>query len=334
MTDIAAGIARFLTDTEGRPVTVDNVVPVSAGARRSNVLLDAHDGDRTIQLVATITPAAIEQAPTAAEAGVRQLARDAGVLVPRLHAVCTDPSYVGGSFLLSERVDGETVPRRVLRAVHAAGVGDRVAEQLGESMALLHSVDPAAAPPELPGDPDRDPAEAALTEMDSAVAQLLPDRPVFALALRWLERHLPASPQRRVVLHTDMRNGNLIVGPDGLRAVLDWEGAQRFGDPMRDAAWPALRMWRFREDAREIGGFAGRDAFVRGYQGAGGTFEQDRYDWWKVLCTLLWGVGLATQAAGHLDGTAANIVMAASGRRVSEIEWDLLMLLRPKELAV
>ena len=58
MTDIAAGIARFLTDTEGRPVTVDNVVPVSAGARRSNVLLDAHDGDRTVQLVATITPAA------------------------------------------------------------------------------------------------------------------------------------------------------------------------------------------------------------------------------------------------------------------------------------
>ncbi|MCX5043943.1 phosphotransferase family protein [Aldersonia sp. NBC_00410] len=327
--DLAAGLARFLSDTEGRAITVDNVVPVSAGARRSNVLLDAHDGDRTLALVATITPAAIEQAPTQVEARVRELARAAGVRVPKVHAVCTDAAYVGGSFLLSERVDGETVPRRVLRTVAAEGIGERVAEQLGESMARLHSVDPAAAPAELPGDPRANPAETELAAVSEQVDRLLADRPVFSLALRWLERNLPTVPHRRAVLHTDMRNGNLIVGPDGLRAVLDWEGAQRFGDPMRDVAWPALRMWRFREDACEIGGFAGRDALVRGYEGAGGTFDEQRYEWWKVLCTVWWGAGLATQAAAHLDGTASNIVMAASGRRVPEIEWDLLMLLRP-----
>jgi aminoglycoside phosphotransferase (APT) family kinase protein len=302
---------------------------VSAGARRSNVLLDAHDGERTFALVATITPAAIEQAPTSAEARVRELARAAGVRVPKVHAVCTDPAYVGGSFLLSERVDGETVPRRVLRMVAAEGIGERVAEQLGESMARLHAADPAAAPDELPGDPHANPAETELAGVADQVARLLGDRPVFALALHWLERNLPSPPPRRVVVHNDMRNGNLIVGPDGLRGVLDWEGAHRFGDPMRDAAWPALRMWRFREDACEIGGFAERDALVRGYERAGGRFDEQRYEWWKVLCTVWWGAGLATQAAAHLDGTAANIVMAASGRRVSEIEWDLLMLLRP-----
>ena len=50
------------------------------------------------------------------------------------------------------------------------------------------------------------------------------------------------------IVHTDVRNGNLIIGEDGLRAVLDWEGALASGDPMQDLAWPALRMWRFRED--------------------------------------------------------------------------------------
>ncbi|WP_159005660.1 phosphotransferase, partial [Nocardia farcinica] len=138
-----------------------------------------------------------------------------------------------------------------------------------------------------------------------------------------------APPPRTALLHTDLRNGNIVVGADGLRAVLDWEGAQRFGDPMRDVAWPALRMWRFREDAREFGGFADRDTFVRGYEAAGGSFDLDRFRWWKVMGTLAWGVGLAGQAAAHLDGTVRDIVMAASGRRVSEIEWDLLMQIRP-----
>ncbi len=131
------------------------------------------------------------------------------------------------------------------------------------------------------------------------------------------------------IVHTDARNGNLIVGADGLRAVLDWEGTRSFGDPMQDVAWPATRMWRFREDEHEIGGFAGRAPFVAGYERAGGTFDEERYEWWKVLGTLRWGLGLAGQTAAHLDGRFPSVVMAASGRRVPELEWDFLMLLRP-----
>ncbi len=328
--DVSDGIARFLTETSGRPITVTNVAPVSAGARRRSIVLDAHDGDQVLPLVATIVPSAIELVPITAEAGVRQLAADHGVPVPRVHAVSTDQSYVGGSFLLSERVDGETVPRRVLRLVESAGIGDRVAQELGAAMARLHAIDPVSAPADLPGIEGVNPAETALRDVDAVVAQLLSTRPVFGLALRWLERRLPDPPQRPAIVHTDMRNGNLIVGPDGLRAVLDWEGAVRWGDPMRDAAWPALRMWRFRADEREIGGFASRDRFIAGYEGAGGTFDADRFEWWKVLGTLWWGVGLAMQTAAHLDGSVPSIVMAASGRRVPEIEWDLLMLVRPR----
>jgi hypothetical protein len=98
---------------------------------------------------------------------------------------------------------------------------------------------------------------------------------------------------------------------------------------MQDLAWPALRMWRFKEDGREIGGFAGREPFVAGYEAAGGTFDEDRFRWWKVLGTLRWGLGLAGQSAAHLDGRFRSIVMAASGRRVPELEWDLLMLVKP-----
>ena len=46
-------------------------------------------------------------------------------------------------------------------------------------------------------------------------------------------RHLPPAPERTCVVHGDFRNGNLIVGEDGLRAALDWE-VSRIGDPMED----------------------------------------------------------------------------------------------------
>jgi aminoglycoside phosphotransferase (APT) family kinase protein len=310
------------------------VRPSSAGARRRNVAFDAESASagRTSSLVATILPtAAIEINPITAEAGVRRLAAAHGVPVPHVHDVCTDAAYVGGPFFLSERVAGESVPRRVLRLVRAEGIGERVASQLGEALARLHAIDPALAPDDLNDDPSAHPAAAALAQADAAVARLPRPRPALALALRWLERALPAPPPRRTILHTDARNGNLIVSAAGLEAVLDWEGAVRHGDPMQDLAWPALRMWRFREDDREIGGFAARPPFVAGYEGAGGTFDEARFRWWKVLGTLRWALGLADQAASHLDGRFRSIVMAASGRRVPELEWDLLMLVRPPD---
>jgi aminoglycoside phosphotransferase (APT) family kinase protein len=177
------------------------------------------------------------------------------------------------------------------------------------------------------------PGEAALQALTAAVSTLPQARPVLHLGLRWLERQLPPPPPRLSIVHTDVRTGNLIVGPDGLRAVLDWEGALAAGDPMQDLAWPALRMWRFGNDDAEIGGLAGRSAYIAGYESAGGAFDHDRFRWWKVEGTLRWAVGLANQALAFLDGRVPNIVMAASGRRVSELEWDLLMLIRPDRVA-
>ena len=56
--------------------------------------------------------------------------------------------------------------------------------------------------------------------------------PLSQSAQSWVEEHLPDAASRNLV-HADFRTGNLIVGPDGLRCVLDWEIA-RIGDPMQD----------------------------------------------------------------------------------------------------
>lgn len=332
MVDLANGLATYLGEAWGQDVVVANLSTTTAGARRHNVLFEATAAGDVHHLVATIVPDgetiinSIE-----AEAGVRALAEDAGVAVPHVHLARSDGALVGGPFMVSELVAGETVPRRVLRLTAAQGHGDLVATQLGETLARLHGIDPGAVEVPLRTlEVDREePTDAALEAIRLAVAELPQPRPVLELGLRWLARHVPTTPGRRSIVHTDVRNGNLIVGEDGLRAVLDWEGALASGDPMQDLAWPALRMWRFRNDTAEIGGFAGRAPFIAGYEAAGGTFDEPRFEWWKVEGTLRWAVGLAAQAMAFLDGRVPSIVMAASGRRVTELEWDLLMLVRP-----
>ena len=331
--DLAKGLATYLSEAWAEEVTVGNLSSSTAGARRHNVLFDAEAGGTVHHLVATIVPFGETIINSIdAEAGIRDLAESAGVAVPHVHLAREDGELVGGPFMISEFVPGETVPRRVLRLVAEHDIGELVATQLGESLARLHALDPASVEiplRELEIQAD-DPMDAALESMRVTVDGLPQPRPALELGLRWLERNRPTTPFRRTIVHSDVRNGNLIIGDDGLRAVLDWEGALASGDPMQDLAWPSLRMWRFRNDTAEIGGFAGRAPYVAGYESAGGTFDEARFEWWKVEGTLRWGVGLAGQTMAFLDGRVPSIVMAASGRRVSELEWDLLMLIRPR----
>jgi aminoglycoside phosphotransferase (APT) family kinase protein len=197
-------------------------------------------------------------------------------------------------------------------------------------MARLHSVDAGRAPEGInPLNGDR-PVEGALLSTGEGLNMLLDASPALAYALRWLERNAPSEPARLSIVHSDMRTGNIIVNDQGLAAILDWEGT-RIGDPMEDLAWPCQRMWRFREDAHTVGGMADVAMLRDAYIAAGGDWDEDRFFWWRVLGTLRWGLGLAGQARQHLDGSFRSIVMAASGRRVPELEYDTLLLLRPAD---
>ena len=328
--ELAAKLAGYLSAEWGEPVTIDRLGIVSAGARRTNAIFTAHRGGQLQDLAATLIPTADNEInPISVEAAVRTLAEGRGVPVPTIRAVCTDRSVVGGPFFVSDFVAGETVPRRLLRLVDDNGIGDVVGAQLGEAFAALHSIPLHETPDGLMSNENPNPAEQALAEAQLAVDELLQPRPAIAYGMRWLEDHIPSPPRTRVILHTDVRTGNIIVGPTGLQAILDWEGSRSGGDPMQDLAWPSLRMWRFRNDDREIGGMCDRHVLAEAYEKAGGTFDEPRFEWWKVMGTLKWALGLAGQAAQHLDGRFVTVVMAASGRRVSELEWDLLMLTKP-----
>src|SRR5439155_1025124 len=76
--------------------------------------------------------------------------------------------------------------------------------------------------------------------------------PAIELGLAWARGRAPERNET-VVLHGDLRVGNLAVTATGLGHVLDWEFGHR-GDPAEDVAWPLVRAWRFGVDQLRLGG--------------------------------------------------------------------------------
>src|SRR3712207_8513465 len=87
----------------------------------------------------------------------------------------------------------------------------------------------------------------------------------------------------------DFRLGNLIVGPDGLRAVLDWE-LVHLGDPMEDLGWLCVRAWRFGGRPRGGGLREPPDLFAPYEAASGGAVDARGVRWWEGLGSLTWGI--------------------------------------------
>ncbi|MEM9203493.1 MAG: phosphotransferase family protein [Actinomycetota bacterium] len=313
-----AAIASGLTELLGSRVEITGAA--SVGAQRGTLFIDVHDADPATPAVAQISTSVINAAPATQEAAVLQAAHEAGVPVPSVFAATDALAGVGAPAMVVECIAGKTIPRHILRALDDGLDGERLAHQCGQAMAHIHAIEPDSVPPGLEVIP-----AAEFIERQAALLDLLPTpRPAIRFGLRWLRDHLVDDAPLRVV-HGDFRNGNIIV-TDGLAAVLDWELCQ-LSDPMQDLAWMCTRTWRFGNDHLPVGGFGSFDALRRGYEAAGGTVRLEALHWWMVARAAWWAIGLANQSLAFTSGLTDSIVLAASGRRVPELEYDLLRLI-------
>ena len=183
-----------------------------------------------------------------------------------------------------QRIEGETIARKILRDEQFAKARPLLARQLGEVAAGIHGLPTR-----------RNCRSCAAMTAASEIADLEREyrsfnwpRPVFELALRWLRERDPGPSQEVTLVHGDFRHGNLIIGPDGVRAVLDWELAH-LGDPMEDLGWICINSWRFGEIDKPVGGFGSREELFAGYEAAGRSVDPDRVMFWEVMGTLALG---------------------------------------------
>ena len=304
--------------------TVHGLRRLSGGASRITSSFDLHapgSEPRPLILQMDRTGGAPGRAKARLEHELLHAAANAGVPVPAVVAAPDfddpDDDELGGAWLVVERLDGETIPRKILRDPEYDAARRALTAQCGRALAAIHTIDPATVGGLPPADPLRDP----LPLLD-ALGEV---RPALELGVRWLAAHRPEGGAT-VTVHGDFRLGNLLVGADGLRGVLDWELAHS-GDPAEDVGWLCAPAWRFGGPG-EVGGFGAVPDLLSAYESAGGApMTVARVHWWQVYATVKWAAICALQASAHLSGATRSVELAAIGRRVCESEWDLFVLL-------
>ncbi len=299
----------------GVDAPVDNLVRLSGGANMESSAFD-HDGQAYV-LRRSPSAEMMEARPYGhdVEAALVRAAFAAGVKAPEVIAEITPEDNIGTGYIM-RRVMAEVNPVKILANPPASLLAD-----LAREAARIHSI-PLATLPMLPSP---SPAE-LLAEMKQSFLGYGGDRPVFALAFRWLEDHMP-SPVEPVLLHGDFRMGNIMVDGDGLAAVLDWELAH-FGDRHQDLAFGCINSWRFGHIDRPAFGCGQYDDLWAAYAAESGVpVDPARFRWWLVYSTLWWGICCLRMAEIWRSGMDASLERAVIGRRTSETEVDLLMLL-------
>lgn len=325
--EMREALANALTRSEGAPVAVERLERLSGGASQELWSLVAVSAAGPRPLVLRRNPGGVTRRETAAgmetEARLIRLAGAAGAPVPAVAHVLTPADGLGSGYLM-ERVEGETLARRLLRDAEYAAARAGLARQIGEAAARIHAIPVDAA-----GELRRTTPQTSLDQTYQLYLTNGTPRPVVEWAFRWLRARVPPPPETPCVVHGDLRNGNIMVGPDGLRAVLDWE-IVHIGDPMEDLAWVCVTSWRFGEIDRPAGGFGAREDMFAGYADASGRApDPDRVRFWETLGVLRWGMSCAMMAREFLEGDR-SVERAAIGRRASETAVDLLSMLAPR----
>jgi aminoglycoside phosphotransferase (APT) family kinase protein len=314
---------------------VEKLKRLSGGANMETWSLDWLTGEARIPLILRRLPAggpaaepndAVEplQVGTidlATEATIIGLAASHGVRVPTVVLVLEPEHGLGSGYLMS-RERGEALPNRILADERFSAAREVLAFQCGETLGRIHQLPLAQLPPglrNLPMEADLDRLQALLGTYGNA-------SPVHQLGLNWLRQHRPDEGPRCLV-HGDFRNGNLLVDERGLSAVLDWELAH-IGYPAEDLGYICGNVWRFGRPDKPVGGFGEYEDLLAGYRSVTGSApDLAELLYWQVYCALGWGLVCLTMVNMYRSGQDSSLERAAVGRRMSESEIDLLLLL-------
>jgi len=306
--------------------SISDLRPLTGGAVQETWAFSANGPDGAASLIlrrarGTLRAMRTHGISLETEARILDLAGRSGVPVPPVRYVLRPSDSLGEGFVM-DFIPGETIPRRILRGDEFRTLRNGLARECGQVLASIHNLKSSS----ISGIEAHQPA-AAIALMQQDYLALDAPSPVFELTFRWLQDHMLPDLERLFLVHGDFRNGNLLVGPDRLRAVLDWEGAH-IGDYHEDLGYISVRSWRFGEIDQPVGGFGPREDLFDAYEQASGrTVDPARALFWEIAFTMNWGIQCAQMAGQFLSGADASVERGAIGRRRSETELDLMCLL-------
>jgi aminoglycoside phosphotransferase (APT) family kinase protein len=308
-------------------VSVDRL---SGGASQETyrIMIQTRDGERPLAM--RRAPGGVRNQPMpgypglATEALLMQSARAVGVPEPEVYWILQPDDGLGDGFIM-EWIEGEALGARINRSEEFDQIRPQLAYQCGEILARIHAIDLKE------------------TCLDQHLGVISPadyieqtwgryklmatPQPMIDYAARWLKENLPTSFDPTLV-HNDFRNGNFLLTPDGITAILDWEVAH-IGDPMRDLGWICTNSWRF-GGGSPVGGFGEYADLFAGYESVSGkVVDPDHVKFWEVFGSFWWAVGCLSMAEHYRTGPDKTVERPAIGRRSSECQVDCVNLIIP-----
>lgn len=255
------------------------------------------------------------------EAAIVQAAGRAGVSAPEVIAVLRPEDELGAGFVMA-RIPGETLAKRIQKDEAFAPAREKFVKQAAQELAAIHSMEISGPLETL----TKLPARTAVSELRKRFDTFGCRSVMLEATFAWLAENEPEGVTPRL-LHGDFRLGNLLIEETGLSAVLDWELAH-IGDPAQDLAYMCAPPWRFANHDLPVAGLGQVDELLSAYEQAGGELiSPERFRFWLVYSTLWWSSSCLLMANFWRDGFDRSLERAVIGRRVSEVELELVMLL-------
>ena len=257
------------------------------------------------------------------QAELMRQSRLAMVPVPEVYGILSTTDGLGEGFVM-EWIDGETLGSRIVRSPDLATTRPRLAYECGRIIARIHAIDLHQTG--LARQLDLVTPQTFVESTWDRYRSFNTPQPMIDYVARWLLSHLPDTEAVRLV-HNDFRNGNLIISPQGIVGVLDWEGTH-IGDPMRDLGWICTNSWRFGRSDLPVGGFGEYADLFRGYESVSGIrVDPAHVKFWEVFGSFWWAVGCLGMAEHFRTGPDKTVERPGIGRRSSECQVDCANLL-------
>lgn len=323
--DIVEKLGRAVRRRYGHAASVENISVATFGASNRTLLFDLVEATTRRRLVLRQETVKSEYSPfisTADQYRILEIVHGHGLPVPEPVFALDAADHLDNGFVVAA-VDGETLPKTLLADPAFATARTRFASQSGEFLARLHAIDRA----------EFFFLETVADSRDALAAQVARYEgygncfPGIEVGIRWLENHRPP-PRRRAFLHGEYRIGNIILGPEGIASVLDWECAH-IGSIAEEFGWLCMRSWRYGNIDLPVGGIGQRQELLAAYAANGGQVpDAEELRWWEIFATLRWAIINMMQIDGHMSGERRSLPFACCGRNIAMVEYDMLMAIK------
>ena len=330
MNDTKFQIKEYLSDKDSKFNSISNIEKLPGGSsnetwvinynKKEKIILRRHhaglnDKDNLYQ------PLSLE-----IEASVMEMAYNNNIPVPNIIYKLNNETILGEGFFM-DFVEGMSLGNKIVQNNELHELNPNLAFQCGDILAKIHSI-PYSQIKNLTTSMASD----ELAKYQGVYRDFALNIPVFNVAFKWLENHLPQNNDNKCLIHGDFRNGNILVSPKkGITSILDWE-LLHLGDIHEDLAWICVNSWRFGKINLPVGGFGKRIDFYNAYEKVSGkVLNKNSLKFWEVMGSLKWGIMCLKMYNIYNSGYDRSVDRASIARRVSETEIDLLRLITKEQ---